>query len=129
MKKDIEELEEIVKRQKPKYYRVYIKLLIGKNWAGEVLYGSCIIKSVKPENMENIKADPLQDYMSYGFQNILYVELSAYPIYEIEHFRIEHFGSEISIEKYNEHYDKKYINKYIEEIYDDYIEPEIIEEW
>ncbi len=104
--KEMEELEAILQRLKPTQYRLLITEVV-LDWYGNVGLGN-FIKTVSAEEFEQISKDPLRDYASFGVQAVLYVDISASPVYSIDYYTVQSSDYPIHIEKYDERLKHQY---------------------
>ena len=64
-------------------YKLYIEQIV-TDWYFERGFGKWIA-IVSDEDFEEIKKNPMQDYVRFGVQSIDYTRIEAYKIEEIEH--------------------------------------------
>lgn len=78
---------ETIVLDKPDEYDLVITLVV-QGWYGG-LGGGIYRKTVTSDQLEIIRKNPLQDYINYGVQAVVYADIEIYPIYHIGDYTVK----------------------------------------
>lgn len=79
-------METTIVLDKPVNYDLTITL-VAETWYNH-LFSGIYEKHIRAEQLDEIRNDPLQDYIGFGFRRVLYVDIEVYPEYVSGDFRI-----------------------------------------
>jgi hypothetical protein len=114
-------METIILEQ-PSDYDLFIRS-VAESWMGNVMSGMWI-KRVSAEEFAKIRENPLQDFIGFGVQAVIFVEIEHYPIYRNGDYTIETSTPDDVISAWNRNcmYLKERAEKVYEEMMDDFYE-------
>ncbi len=78
--------EQTIVLDKPVGYDLEITM-VALTWYGRMV-GGIYKKYANANKMDEIRKDPLQDYVNFGFQAVLCVDIQIYPEYVSGYYRI-----------------------------------------
>ena len=78
---------ETITLEQPAGYDLFIRS-VSESWMGNIMCGMWM-KKVSAEEFAKIRENPLQDFIDFGVQAVIFVEIEAYPIYRSGDYTIE----------------------------------------
>ena len=111
---------ENIEIDKPVSYRLEITV-VSQDWYNNIGVAETT-KYVDEKELNDIRKNALRDYIEFGVQNVLMVDISVYPIYMTDKYRIE------SIEEYErieQHINNKDLYDKAIDAYDQYFNDSI----
>ena len=112
---------EQISLEEPVAYDLLITI-VGQTWYGN-LVGGMYEKRVTSEEFEAIKKNPLQDYLKFGLQAVVFVDIQSYPEYRSGDFVIRSTSPEDDIiSEWNPHcgYLKEKAEVFLDHLQEDY---------
>ena len=112
---------EQISLEEPVAYDLLITI-VGQTWYGN-LVGGMYEKRVTSEEFEAIKENPLQDYLEFGLQAVVFVDVQSYPEYRSGDYIIRSTSPEDDIiSEWNPHcgYLKEKAEVFLDHLQEDY---------
>ena len=73
-------MENVIVLDKPINYDLRITM-VAETWYNNMV-GGIYEKRIRADQLDEIRNDPLQDYIKFGFQRVLFVDIEIYPEYK-----------------------------------------------
>ncbi|MEM1724351.1 MAG: hypothetical protein QXW71_01035 [Thermoplasmata archaeon] len=89
-------------------YDIYVNIIV-KHWDDILAFGKYHF-TVDYKTFQEILNDPMRDYLKFGVKEIIYVDLTAFPIYLYQNMEIKDYNNPIKIKKKNKNFND-YKNK------------------